>query len=276
MAELLNVDQLSRITGIHSKAVLQGLEKLNIEPVHVTRLGRGVLRLYSKDAVDALNKLAEKDKSINSVTPMRPAVSANTNSSDRLEQIDSLAMAVSEMYDKLELVSQQHASLLRAVERSRDELMGAVTLVANHVRGIEDIVKVLKAQADAPAVVVESAPTPPAPVITNNVVDIKPAANEPKDTRKHVAILALPNGHRDAIKKEFKDVFRLEFFESDEVNSRTFPDKMGRFDAVFGMTGFLNHGISKVTHAAGPKFISVRGGVSSLRDKLTELFVKVA
>lgn len=262
MADLLNPTQIARAVNITDKAVSNIIETLKIKPTYSAKIARGVMRLYDVSTIETIKEHLEQEK--------RKAENPPPVEDD---QVGSLAVAVSEMYDKLELVSQQHASLLRAVERTREELMGAITLVANHVRGVEDMVKVLNA---APPPVAAPAPAPMAAV--NNVVEIKQAANSepPKDTRKHVAVLALPNSHRDAIKKEFKDVFQLEFFESDEVNGRNFEVKLNRFDAVLGMTGFLNHGISKLTHFAGSKFIPVRGGVSSLRDKLTELFIKVA
>lgn len=267
MSDLMTIATIARAVKLSDKTVLKLLEDLNVPPIHVARNKRSSIRLYEPSAVNLIKEHLKAQQEEKSPAPVA--------ADDRL---NSIAVAVADVYDKLELVSQQHASLLRAVERTREDVMAAVALVASRVDAIQkklDAVEGLVTSAQPAAAAPAPAPAPVAPALTN-VVELREPANDVKDTRKHVAILALPNNQRDTIKKEFKDVFKLEFFESDEVSGRGFGDKLQRFDAVLGMTGFLNHGITSVQNKAGSKFIRVSGGVSSLRDKLTELFVRAA
>jgi hypothetical protein len=83
----------------------------------------------------------------------------------------------------------------------------------------------------------------------------------------------LLSAQKQVIEKEFSQAFDIRFYEVTDAKGRAFSDAVSRCEAAFLMVSFINHSVESSIKATGTRIIKVPGGMSSLRDKLTELYV---
>lgn len=88
-----------------------------------------------------------------------------------------------------------------------------------------------------------------------------------------VGIVGLLGGQKQIIMKDFADALDLKFFETTKSKTKQFESGVSQCDVAIGMVNFINHGVEPVIRNAGVPYIQVRGGMSTLKDKLTEMFV---
>lgn len=97
----------------------------------------------------------------------------------------------------------------------------------------------------------------------------------PKKTTKNftATIVGLKPGQSNMIKNEFKFA-RLSFVSADARNSTQLVALSKSNDAVVFMTDFVRHAIVECVRSVHGNWVYVSGGMSSLRDKLKELYQK--
>lgn len=90
--------------------------------------------------------------------------------------------------------------------------------------------------------------------------------------KKRVTIVGLLNGQVDMMRREFGKELDLHFVEVAKDAGRL-KSLSGTSHAVLTMTGFIRHADEELIKAAGGNLIRVTGGMSTLRDKLTEIYI---
>lgn len=104
-------------------------------------------------------------------------------------------------------------------------------------------------------------PHPPAPK-----QEVMPA-------RKRVLVVGLLPQQAGMIAREFGECLDLDFVEQTKAGS-TLRDKVNGQDAVITMTKFISHDSEQMIQAKHGNLIRCPGGLSQLRDILTEQYVK--
>lgn len=115
---------------------------------------------------------------------------------------------------------------------------------------------------------------PPQPAFTELVpVENKP---KPKPRLPKVLVVGLLNGQKSMIEQEFSPCFDLRFYTTDDAKGKQFEDALRQCDALLVMIAFINHGIEAQAKRCNVKITRVSGGMTSLRDVLTNLFVTMS
>lgn len=99
---------------------------------------------------------------------------------------------------------------------------------------------------------------------------LKEAEPEPKKPR--VLIAGLIPSQEELIKAEYGTVFRLKFFRSDE-NLQKLKSMLPFTDHFITFTSKISHAIEDHAKASGLPILRCSGGMSMLRNMLTELYV---
>ena len=98
-------------------------------------------------------------------------------------------------------------------------------------------------------------------------------ARTPKKASKNFAatIVGLLPGQAHMIKNEFKFA-KLAFVPADARNSSQLISLAKNNNAVLFMTDFIRHAVVESVRSANGNWVYVTGGMSSLREKLRELY----
>lgn len=99
-----------------------------------------------------------------------------------------------------------------------------------------------------------------------------PLLEAPRKTKKSVCLVGLLPAQAGMIQQEFGDVFDLKFIDAGERNGHL-KDAVVHSDKTFLMTGFISHATQELVKAQGVSPVLVSGGMTRLRDVLTDLFV---
>ena len=91
--------------------------------------------------------------------------------------------------------------------------------------------------------------------------------------KPRVTVVGLLPGQAALIEKEFGDAVELHFVTSDQTASQKLKGLCRTSAAVLTMTGFISHAAEDLIKANGGNLIRVQGGMSSLRDAITEAYV---
>lgn len=91
-------------------------------------------------------------------------------------------------------------------------------------------------------------------------------------TRKAVIVGLLP-AQRNMIEGEFKCCYRFSFLDS-SAPAQLVRSRIKGADDIFIMAEFINHSMTETINAAGRKPEIVRGGMTSLRESLTQIYVQ--
>lgn len=108
------------------------------------------------------------------------------------------------------------------------------------------------------------APANIAPIATKSV-----ASSE----RMKLAVIGLKPGQAHMIKNEYGRQINLSFIESDGGHGKQLGALSKTCDYVIQMTKFTNHATGDHIAAFGGKLVLVSGGMTTLRDKITDLYV---
>lgn len=98
----------------------------------------------------------------------------------------------------------------------------------------------------------------------------------PQAKRKTVVIISLLPGQQAEIEREFKECFNLRMFTADQTASRSFEGSVKGCDYAIVMTKFVSHKAEDVLKAAGVQITRVTGGMTMLRNKLTDFYIESA
>lgn len=162
-----------------------------------------------------------------------------------------------------------------AVENQMEALVEQMTKVANQntliFKAVGDLRVELLARLDA----LHSAVDNPPVVVDNPQVAPKAPVSQPDKAPqlRVVGIVGLLGGQREMIKQEFGALFTLRFYESDDAKTKTFRDSVRGCEVVLAMKNFINHSVDRVVIQEGTKLELINGGVTSLRNRLTAMYV---
>lgn len=92
--------------------------------------------------------------------------------------------------------------------------------------------------------------------------------------RPAVTVVGLLPGQASMIKDEFGSEFNLHFVTSAKNEATRLHGLCKTSDAVLTMTGFISHSLEKIIKSSGVRLVRVSGGMSSLRDELTMLYIQ--
>ena len=138
----------------------------------------------------------------------------------------------------------------------------------------------LMGEAVAPLVQPVSLPAPVVNVIstrTRHREKTKPDAAETispavvASGKRKIIICSLLPAQKEIISREFADCFDLRMYHKDQEKSLRKAINHG--DTVMLMGDFLGHSVFKMCEAQGAEVITVKGGLTHLRDALTGLYV---
>lgn len=152
---------------------------------------------------------------------------------------------------------------VRSILPAIDKLVGEI--VETVVRGLEQALPAAIERAVAHRVQ-ETLKTLPARILAET-----PTAPPPADKAKVLVVGLLP-GLAHQIETEFTDVFDLRFMQAHEqVGSRLKSLAHGSKHTIL-MGDFISHKHTETVNSAGVRPIVLHGGMTKLRDKLTELY----
>lgn len=288
MAELTALTTLADEVGVKNERFLAALTRRGVDPVHTMKSGKGIVRLYDRDSALEAWRAEHPERTA-------PAVQDEASPSILTDILD-IATRVKELQDQdhaeigdaLDALRTQSARLgeqnvliMRAIERTSEFALRTSEPLTKLSQQMADLTVAFDAWADIQG----EAPKPPAgsalPVLNlpqrEDLPAAQPKAAEPvaveKEAKMRVAVIGLKNDQANMIEREFKEVFDLRFHRSEDAKGRHFHSGLHSCDVVLAMTGFIDHGIDATIRASGKRLIRVSGGMSSLRDKLTELFI---
>ncbi len=157
----------------------------------------------------------------------------------------------------LELVQKvldQNILLMRAMNDLRAEFVAKV----NALQASLDAALGDKDPAARPAL----PPAPPAPEVT-------------KKKRLRVGIVSLLPAQKAAIEHEFAKVFDLRIVNSeDQRDGSRLESMVGSCDVILALTRFITHSTEASVRNTGTELIRINGGMTQLRDKLADLYVR--
>lgn len=162
-----------------------------------------------------------------------------------------------------------------AVENQMEALVEQMTKVVSQntliFKAVGDLRVELLARLDA----LHSAVDNPPVVVDNPQVAPKAPVSQPDKAPqlRVVGIVGLLGGQREMIKQEFGALFTLRFYESDDAKTKTFRDSVRGCEVVLAMKNFINHSVDRVVIQEGTKLELINGGVTSLRNRLTAMYV---
>lgn len=110
-------------------------------------------------------------------------------------------------------------------------------------------------------------------VIKTQLAAAPAPAQSPCPSKPRITIVGLLPGQASLIDREFNDAVDLHFVTSEQSTSQKLKGLCRTSAAVLAMTGFISHTTEDVIKANGGNLIRVSGGMTSLRDAITEAFV---
>lgn len=237
------------------------LKQLNV-PSQTIPFGNRPFAVYEKaPTIETVTRaLAERATASKSVD--KPAVAVQQVSPDALED---LAARMGAVLDGIAKLSDQNVLLLRALNEQRAE-----TYVK--VNALQEAVDALLAREPMTCNAVKAQPT----TLTPPAVALKAVQQPPKVDRHRIAIVGLAGAQIQTIDKEFGGVFDITHIAIDAANNRNVGEKVARCKIVVLVSTNSSNSIMALTSASGSRLVRVIGGLSALRNKLTDLYVKLA
>lgn len=224
--------------------VLRASGRVRAEPIP----GSLAKRYYATDAAPA-------------APPVERAApqSSATTAEDRLPRSGSLSGSL--------------ASLAHALAGSIAEAFGAELRRALQSK-LDEVVTALPAQLALPAPVADTVDAEPVPCATEPV----PRATEPAAphtaAKLTVTIFGLLDAQAAMIDSEFGRDLNLRYVRSSDAASQRARGLIRTSDYVVTMAGFISHSTEDLIRSMGAKLVRVSGGMTSLRNELTRLYVE--
>ena len=91
------------------------------------------------------------------------------------------------------------------------------------------------------------------------------------DTRKKVLIVGLLPQQSTIIQREFGDVYKLSFWKDESLHK--LKSMADHADYVITSVSFVSHKVTDILKTCQVEMINCSGGLSTVKDKLTELYV---
>lgn len=274
---------LAQRHGVDHKTVAAILERAKIGPVHSFVQGTRTVRLFD---VQVASKAIEDHKASSTragVPQTRGAAPDLAPVADRLAELrrgldDAKAHFERELAQRLLAVSGDLHERLDTIEATCSKLVEQNVLL---LRALNDQREHMSDQLAALREIVLRMPAPsPEPQAQEAAAAPVAAAQTPapdgKPKRMRIAIVGLLNNQRALIEREFGEAFDIRFFQSDDAKGRSFTDALQHCEMTLAMTAFINHGIDATVKAAGGKLVRIGGGMSSLRERLTAIWLEAA
>ena len=245
-----------------------------LNPAATIPRGKGVTNLYDRAALEqAVHGMQEAQKPVVKLetpavdlTPISAAIDSHT------ELLASLTARVGMLVETVITVGEQLIAVQKQVNSFDDRALAALndlgTLVDNRTTCLLHVLKDGDALIGVDPSKYVNLPTKRDEVETEVVLP-KVVGRQMK-----VAIVGLLGGQKQLIQKEFGPEFDLRFFETTKAKSKQFESGVSQCDVAIGMVNFINHGVEPVIRNAGVPYVQIKGGMSSLRDKLTEMFAQ--
>lgn len=282
--KLINTQDITTKAGATRYAVEAVIKDLKLKPVYEMKQGKGTIDIWDEDAVlqpimDELRKReaakAPPPAPVQAPPPLAPqpdlkpifeeVFKAARRVDDALEDIENSHAEVLATNKKL---VEQNVVLLRMLEDIRATTYSKIDALQATVDTMHDAL--MEMNPTTAAVIPPVVPTAAAPA------PVKQApASTPAEPLKKVAIVALLPDQKAMIEREFGKVLDLRIFSSDEArgNGSSLTSRLTNCDAVFVMNHFTDRTIHDQIKKAGIKPIAVSGGMTKLRDALTNLFL---
>lgn len=89
-----------------------------------------------------------------------------------------------------------------------------------------------------------------------------------------VVIAGLLPAQRNMIESEYKGCYRFSFLDANKANAQTIRARTQQADQILVMGDFVNHAMTETINSTGRKPEIVRGGMTALREILTQRYVK--
>lgn len=249
------------------------LAKYGIKPVAMVPFGKMVRRLYNLDDVNRLFPIGmAKDQAEKEVKEQAKAEAAK-----RMDVVAPIAAPASDSSLQLDTLT-KHIGVL-------DEMLDALTDKVNKLLDQNQLIfRKIESVCEQGAVIsskLDLAPVAPMQAaVVNAQTDSSPSVQQiepvkPAPTLPVIGVIGLIGGQRDVIKREFGSVFDLRFWTADEIRGIHLSSLQGCKHAMV-MIRFINHQTENKVKEANVPYTRVLGGISTLRDRLTEFFVEDA
>lgn len=256
--------------GVAHKLTLQLLESAGVKPITEFKFGRGQMRIYDRrTACLAVENHLEKKRLVEKAVSDAKRKLADGTAPGTTETTPPAPVVfdTSAITEAIELLSKQNACLLKAVEKAHDavvSLSAKFDALQATVDAMDLVLDSVHAGAQAPA----TAPVQAAPLVSDAV------GSEPARPKPVITIIGLFDSHKQHILRDFGKDIDLRLFNIDEAKSQSVISAMKAADKVVFMIKFINHKVEELAKIADVSPIRVTGGLSQLRDKLTELYVE--
>lgn len=208
-------------------------------------------RYYAAEVAPAAPQVERAAPPVERAAPPAPQSSAAT-AGDRLPRSGSLSGSL--------------ASLAHALAGSIAEAFGAELRRALQSK-LDEVVTALPAQLALPA------PTAaPAAETVTDAVAMSPAPQS--EAKLTVTIFGLLDAQAAMIDSEFGRDLNLRFVRSSDAASQRARGLIRTSDYVVTMAGFISHSTEDLIRSMGARLVRVSGGMTSLRNELTRLYVE--
>lgn len=270
---LVSISELARNFDLKWEAIDSMLKAVGLMAAHTVNRGGAISNLYDrveaetcvKHAIaaraDAL-RLADED-----MTRLQ-RIGRDFNESATIHSIHEMVKgcenAICDILVETEQMGEDRANVKKLIEQNviMFRTLGDIGLKLDALykkvdAKPEPLVSAASTRAPTPAVEAPAAPVAPV---------VKPLVR--------VAIVGLRTSQAMQIEKEFKQCFALNIYTSENAKGKHFEDALGRADHVIAMMSSINDGFLATKKGAGAKLIHHNGGFSTLRERLTTLFVE--
>ena len=252
--------ELKSLYHVGQPTIIEALADL--EPVMQMPYSRGTMRVYDSAQACALIEacIERKRRQPAPVAAPAPQVVQPTPVVD-LGPLTNRVLAVENqmeaLVEQMTEVTSQNTLIFKAVGDLRVELLARLDA--------------LHAAVDNPPIVVDNPPPPV--VVDSHQPRLTPTPVKVAPPLRVVGIVGLLGGQREMIKQEFGDLFNLRFYESDDAKTKMFRDSVRGCEVVLAMKNFINHSVDRIVLQEGVKLELINGGVTSLRNRLTAMYV---
>lgn len=268
--DLCTSADLAKHFGRTTEVIETAAKRAKLETMNLRGEGGAVVACYRKEvAIEALTPILRPAPEATPAPTIPPAVlsSALVPLFERLGSFESKVLRVVGEVDgasegrqekALELLGklvEQNIVLLRTLENLRADVLARMDALQG---GLDSLLHPEPLAEPAPA-----APATPLP--------------PPPKKKVRVAVVSLLNSQRALIEREFGSLFDLRIMDSEDQR------KGGRLEAVVSsceylvaLTNFITHSTEASARNAGAKLIRVSGGMTALRNALTDLYCETA
>ena len=250
-AQLVTTTVAGTELGCTSQSVLNWIKHGKV-PVKATTIIKGqTVNLYD------LNEIKAARITFTAVKPA-PAPTPTLN-------LDALA----------ERMSAEYQGLFKSVSADLGELVDNTAALREAITKLSDQNVLLFKTVEALRLAAQSTSVTPtssnSPRLFTKTPD--PAPTPPAPPKAKVCIIGLLANQQQMIAAEFSECFDLRMFHSDEARGPSLTAAAQNSDCVLLMANFVSHSIeATVKSAGGVKHEVVRGGMTTLRDRLVTLF----